>query len=76
MKAYVGSSDRFEELVAYVDFAVFEDTVSQTAIIALTIVFAVVAIALAIVGVVLLNRRDKMIEAEFRKMIKSELNRR
>ncbi len=76
LKAYVGSSDRFEELVAYVDFAVFEDTVSQTAIIALTIVFAVVAIALAIVGVVLLNRRDKMIEAEFRKMIKSELNRR
>lgn len=76
LKAYVGSSDRFEEMVAYVDFAVFEDTVSQTAIIALTIVFAVVAIALAIVGVVLLNRRDKMIEAEFRKMIKSELNRR
>lgn len=76
LKAYVAGSDRFEELEAYVDFAIFEDSVSQTALIALTITFAVIAIALAIVGVVLLVRRDKQIEEEFRKMIKAELYRR
>lgn len=76
LKAYVAGSDRFDELVAYVDFAVFEDSVSQTALIALTITFAVIAIALAVVGLVLLIRRDKQIEEEFRKMIKAELYRR
>ena len=76
LKAYVASSDRYDELVAYVDFAIFEDSVSQTAVIALTIVFAVIAIALAVVGVILLIRRDKKIEEEFRKMINAELKRR
>lgn len=76
LKAYVASTDRYDELEAFVDFAIFEDTVSQTALIALTSVFAAVAIALAVAAVVLLIRRDKKIEEEFRKMIKAELDRR
>ena len=69
-----GTSD-YETLVGEATFAVFEDSVGMTGIIAATAVFAVIAIGLAVCGVVLLIIRNKKIEEEFRKMIKSELRR-
>ncbi len=73
--ARVEGTGNYAELIGESTFAVFEDSVGMTGIIAATAVFAVVAIGLAIGGVVLLILRNKKIEEEFRKMIKSELRR-
>lgn len=73
--AKVAGTDDYEELVGEATFAVFEDSVGMTGLIAATAVFAAIAIGLAISGVVLLILRNKKIEEEFRKMIKSELRR-
>ncbi|MDE6442592.1 MAG: leucine-rich repeat domain-containing protein [Clostridia bacterium] len=73
--AKVEGTDNYEELVGEATFAVFEDSVGMTGLIAATAVFAAIAIGLAVSGVVLLIIRNKKIEEEFRKMIKSELRR-
>lgn len=73
--ARVAGTADYEELVSESTFAVFEDSVGMTGLIAATMVFAVIAIGLAISGVVLLILRNKKIEEEFRRMIKSELRR-
>lgn len=74
--ATVDGTDNYNELVATATFAVFEDSVGMTGLAVATTVFAVIAIGLAVCGAVLLIRRNKKIEEEFRSMIKSELNRR
>ena len=66
----------YNALSAEVNFAVFEDSVGMAGLIAATMVFAVIAVGLAVAGVILLIRRNKKIEQEFRNMVKSELKRR
>lgn len=56
-------------------FAVFEDSVGLAGLIAATMVFAAIALGLAVAGIVLLIRRNRKIEQEFRKMVKTELRR-
>lgn len=76
IKAFVAGNENFEEMTAYATFAVFEDSVGMTGLIVATAIFAVIAVGLAVGGIILLLRRNKKIEQEFRKMVKSELKRR
>lgn len=73
--AKVAGTADYEELQAEAHFAVFEDSVGLTGLIAATLVFAVIAIGLAVCAAVLLVRRNKKIEQEFRKMVNAELRR-
>ena len=74
--AEVDESANYNALRDEAYFAVFEDSVGMTGLIAATIVFAVIAVGLAVAGAILLIRRNKKLEADFRNMVKSELNRR
>ncbi|HBN13214.1 MAG TPA: hypothetical protein DD415_06330 [Clostridiales bacterium] len=76
IKAYVAGNENFNEMTAYATFAVFEDSVGMTGLIVATAIFAAIAVGLAVGGIILLLRRNKKIEQEFRKMVKSELKRR
>lgn len=76
LRAFVKGNGDYSDLEATATFAVFEDSVGMTGLIAATIVFAVIAVGLAVAGVVLLIRKNKKIEEDFRKMVKSELKRR
>ena len=73
--ATVAGTTDYEALRAEAHFAVFEDSVGLTGMIAATLVFAVIAIGLAVCAAVLLIRRNKKIEEEFRKMVNAELRR-
>ena len=75
LRAEVDGTVNYDGLVAEAHFAVFEDSVGLTGLIASTMVFAVIAVGLAVAGVVLLIRRNKKIEQEFRNMVKTELRR-
>lgn len=76
IKAFVAGNENFDEMTAYATFAVFEDSVGMTGLIVATAIFAAIAVGLAVGGIILLLRRNKKIEQEFRRMVKSELNRR
>lgn len=56
-------------------FAVYEDSVGLGGLIAATVVFTVIALALAGAGIFLLIRRNKKVEEEFRKFMKKEMRR-
>ncbi len=74
--AHVEKTYDHEGLDTAAYFAVLEDSVGLTGLIAASMVFAVIAIGLAVGSAVLLIRRNKKVEDEFRKLIKSELHRR
>lgn len=76
LNAFVAVGDNFTGLDTTTTFAVFEDSVGVSGLIAAFMVFAVFALLLAVATVVLLIIRRRKIEAEFRKMIHTELNRR
>lgn len=73
--AEVEGTVNYSGLSSEAHFAVFEDSVGLAGLIASTMVFAVIAVGLAVAGVVLLIRRNRKIEQEFRKMVKTELRR-
>ena len=73
--AEVDGTENYEAMRDEAHFAVFEDSVGMTGLIAATMVFAVIAVGLAVAGVILLVRRNRKIEQEFRRMVRSELRR-
>lgn len=75
LRVTVEGTDNYEGLEAIVHFNVTESSVGMTDIMIATIVFAVIALALAAAGIVLLILHAKKTDAEFRKSVKSELRR-
>ena len=71
----VTGDDNFEGIQAEVDFGVFEDSVGMTALIIATMVFAAIAVGMAVMAILLLVKRNKMIDEEFRKFVNAEMRR-
>lgn len=72
----IEGTNNYTKLTGETTFAVFEDSVGLTGIIVAAIVFGVFDIAAATVCVLLIVRRRKKIEQNFREMVKRELGRR
>lgn len=74
--ADVAETSNYDGLSAEAHFAVFEDSVSMLGIIVATAIFVAIAVGLAVAGIILLLRKNKKIEEEFRKTVNAELKRR
>lgn len=72
----IDGTNNYTKLTGETTFAVFEDSVGLSGIIAAAIVFGVFDVAAAAVCVVLIVRRRKKIEQNFREMVRRELGRR
>lgn len=76
IKATVEGTDNYSGLSITSTFAVFEDAVGLTGIIAAAIVFAVLDVLAAAICITFLIIRRKKVEEQFREMVRKELGRR